>query len=196
MKLLFASHNLNKTQEIQSFLDDEWELLNLHDLKLTDPIPETGETLEENALLKARNLFDKFDKPCFADDSGLEVLALNGEPGVRSARYAGESKNDHANMDLLLSKLIDHSDRSAHFKTVIAYIDQNSEEHLFTGLVKGTILTKKVGSQGFGYDPIFQPEGYTESFAQMGLEQKNKISHRTRAVNQLIQFLTKSYVRQ
>lgn len=192
MELLFASHNRNKTHEIQSFLGDLWLVKNLHDLGFEEEIPETGTTIEENALIKAKYLYQSFHVACFADDSGLEVNCLNGAPGVYSARYAGVEKSDEANMNLLLSNLATASDRSAQFKTVVAYIDSSGNSHTFTGTIKGQILTEKIGTRGFGYDPIFQPDGYEKSFAEMEMVEKNLISHRSKAVKQLVDFLTKS----
>jgi XTP/dITP diphosphohydrolase len=189
MTLLFASHNHNKSKEISAFLDASWSIQNLHDLGIYEEIPETGVTLKENALIKAQYLFDRYKQRCFADDSGLEVTSLGNQPGVYSARYAGVPKDDDANMNLLLKNLSGQSDRSAQFKTVIAYIDENETPHFFEGTVQGKILTQKIGTSGFGYDPIFQPNGYDISFAQMDLKNKNAISHRTRAVKKMAEYL-------
>ncbi|MGL4780107.1 MAG: non-canonical purine NTP diphosphatase [Bacteroidales bacterium] len=188
-KLVFATNNRNKLKEVQAMLP-EYELLCLEDIGCTEEIPETADTLEGNALLKAKYVKDKFDLDCFADDTGLEVKSLNNEPGVYSARYAGEDKSSEANMDKLLSQLKDKSDRSAQFRTVIALIT-NSDVFYFEGIVKGEILISKRGDEGFGYDPIFRPDGYEISFAEMALCEKNKISHRARAVQALIQHLNK-----
>lgn len=188
-KLVFATNNRNKLKEVQAMLP-EYELLCLEDIGCTEEIPETADTLEGNALLKAKYVKDKFGLDCFADDTGLEVKSLNNEPGVYSARYAGEDKSSEANMDKLLSQLKDKSDRSAQFRTVIALIT-NSDVFYFEGIVKGEILISKRGDEGFGYDPIFRPDGYEISFAEMALCEKNKISHRARAVQALIQHLNK-----
>ncbi|MGL5636011.1 MAG: non-canonical purine NTP diphosphatase [Bacteroidales bacterium] len=188
-KLVFATNNRNKLKEVQAMLPD-YELLCLEDIGCTEEIPETADTLEGNALLKAKYVKDKFGLDCFADDTGLEVKSLNNEPGVYSARYAGEDKSSEANMDKLLSQLKDKSDRSAQFRTVIALIT-NSDVFYFEGIVKGEILISKRGDEGFGYDPIFRPNGYEISFAEMALCEKNKISHRARAVQALIQHLNK-----
>lgn len=188
MKLVFASNNLNKIKEIQSILKDSIELLSLSDIGCHEEIPETADTIEGNAILKANYVTEKYGYDCFADDTGLEVTALNGEPGVYSARYAGEQKNADDNMNKLLEALSDKSDRSAQFKTDIA-LNINGKQHLFTGIVKGTITLNKAGNGGFGYDPVFQPENYTETFAELPLNIKNKIGHRGKATQQLIDFL-------
>jgi XTP/dITP diphosphohydrolase len=188
MKLVFASNNLNKIREIQSILNGSIQLLSLEEIGCHEEIPETADTIEGNAILKANYVTEKYGYDCFADDTGLEVASLNGEPGVYSARYAGEQKNADDNMNKLLKALKDKSDRSAQFKTVIA-LNLNREQHLFTGLAKGGITFNKTGNHGFGYDPIFQPENYTETFAELSLEIKNKISHRAKATQQLIDFL-------
>lgn len=188
MKLVFASNNLNKIKEIQSILNGSIQLLSLEEIGCFEEIPETADTIEGNAILKADYVTEKYGYDCFADDTGLEVTALNGEPGVYSARYAGEQKNADDNMNKLLEALKDKSDRSAQFKTVIA-LNLNGEQHLFTGLAKGEITFNKAGSHGFGYDPIFQPENYKETFAELSSEIKNKISHRAKATQQLIDFL-------
>ncbi|WP_264551592.1 non-canonical purine NTP diphosphatase [Flavobacterium sp. N2038] len=188
MKLVFASNNKNKIKEIQSILDGSIQLLSLEEIGCHEEIPETADTIEGNAILKANYVTEKYGYDCFADDTGLEVNALNGEPGVYSARYAGEQKNADDNMNKLLSALSDKQDRNAQFKTVIA-LNLNGEQYLFTGIAKGEIILHKTGSNGFGYDPIFQPENYTETFAQLSSEIKNKISHRALATKQLIDFL-------
>jgi XTP/dITP diphosphohydrolase len=191
MELLFASHNKGKTAEIQKLLGHQWQLKNLHDLGVQEEIEETGDTLEENATIKAQFLFDRYGIPCFADDSGLEVESLDKRPGVYSARYAGAQKNDVDNMDLLLSNLQGVSDRSAQFRTVIAYIDNHGTKTLFEGTVKGQIIHEKRGDRGFGYDPVFRPEGHNITFAQMSMAEKNGISHRAIATNALVTFLQK-----
>ncbi|QSW89854.1 non-canonical purine NTP diphosphatase [Flavobacterium endoglycinae] len=188
MKLVFASNNKNKIKEIQSILNGTIQLLSLEDIGCHEDIPETADTIEGNAILKANYVTERYGYDCFADDTGLEVRALNGEPGVYSARYAGEQKNADDNMNKLLEALKDQENRSAQFKTVIA-LNLNGEQHLFTGLVQGNITLDKTGNHGFGYDPIFQPEGYHETFAELSAEIKNKISHRAKATEQLIDFL-------
>ncbi|MDR7370751.1 non-canonical purine NTP diphosphatase [Flavobacterium aquidurense] len=191
MKLVFASNNLNKIKEIQSILNGTIQLLSLEDIGCHEEIPETAETIEGNAILKANYVTEKYGYDCFADDTGLEVATLNGEPGVYSARYAGEQKSADDNMNKLLGALKDKSDRSAQFKTVIA-LNLKGAQHLFTGLAKGEITFDKAGNHGFGYDPIFQPENYKETFAELASEIKNKISHRAKATQQLIDFLNKA----
>lgn len=188
MKLVFASNNKNKLQEIRHQLPSEIELLSLEDIGCLEDIPETAETIEGNAILKADYVTKNYGYDCFADDTGLEVDALNDAPGVYSARYAGEQKNADDNMDKLLSELKDKENRSARFKTVIA-LNINGKQHLFTGIVDGTITTEKAGTQGFGYDPVFKPEGSGLTFAQISLNEKALLSHRGRAVAQLIDFL-------
>lgn len=188
MQLVFASNNKNKILEIQSMLPETIKILSLEDIGCTEDIPETAATLEGNAILKANYVTDKYGYDCFADDTGLEVESLNGEPGVYSARYAGEQRNAEDNMNKLLEALSDQTNRKAQFKTVIA-LNINGKQHLFTGIASGTITSEKAGNQGLGYDPIFQPEEYQETFAQLTLEIKNKISHRGKATQQLIHFL-------
>lgn len=188
MKLVFASNNLNKIKEIQSILNGSIQILSLEEIGCHEEIPETANTIEGNAILKANYITEKYGYDCFADDTGLEVTALNGAPGVFSARYAGEQKDANDNMDKLLDALKEESDRTAKFKTVIA-LNLNGEQHLFTGIAKGEITLSKTGNRGFGYDPIFQPENYTETFAELASEIKNKISHRAKATEQLIDFL-------
>lgn len=188
MQLVFASNNHNKIKEIQGLLPDTIEILSLSAIGCTEEIPETAATIEGNAILKANYITEKYGYDCFADDTGLEVEALNGAPGVYSARYAGEQRNADDNMNKLLDALANKTNRNAQFKTVIA-LNSNKKQHLFTGIAKGTIISEKIGNQGFGYDPIFQPEAYQETFAQLPMEIKNKISHRGKAVQQLIEFL-------
>lgn len=192
MKLVFATNNKHKLQEVRDIVGDRVEVLSLNDIDCHDDIPETAETLQGNALIKARHIYEKYGLDCFADDTGLEVEALNGEPGVYSARYAGEECNSEANMLKLLQNLTGKNNRNAQFRTVIALII-NGEEKLFNGIVKGTISNEKRGESGFGYDPIFIPEGYTESFAQMSGEMKNSISHRFLATKQLSDYLKENY---
>ena len=188
MKLVFATGNLNKAEEVRSMLPEGTELLTLKDLALKEDIPETAPNLEGNAVLKANYIVDRFGIDCFADDTGLEVYSLNNEPGVLSARYAGEQKNSEDNMNLLLSRLTDKEDRSARFRTVIA-LHINGEMHTFEGIVEGKIIQEKRGDEGFGYDPIFVPDGYKETFAQMSMDEKNKISHRARAFSKMFEYL-------
>ena len=188
MKIIFASNNKNKVQEIQNQVPKSIEIVTLEEIGCTEDIAETGSTLEENAIIKANYITEKYGLPCFADDTGLEIDALNGEPGVYSARYAGEDKNADKNMDLVLQKLQHKTNRKAQFKTVIA-LNINNEQHLFTGIVEGEIRNKKIGTSGFGYDPIFEHENLGKTFAEMTLEEKNKLSHRGRAVEKLIDFL-------
>lgn len=192
MKLVFATNNRHKLDEIRAILGDKIELLSLNDINCHDDIPETADTLQGNALIKAKYIYDKFGMNCFADDTGLEVDSLNGEPGVYSARYAGEECNPESNMKKLLNNLAGKNDRSAQFRTVIALIIE-SEEKLFEGCVKGCISCEKMGDAGFGYDPIFIPEGYSESFAQMSSDMKNSISHRYRATEKLCKYLKENY---
>ncbi len=188
MKLVFATNNQNKIKEIKALLGNSFEILSLADISCTEEIPETQNTLEGNALQKARYIKEKYGYDCFADDTGLLVEALNGEPGVYSARYAGEQKNAKDNIQKLLKKLEGKTNRKAYFQTSIALII-GDEEHLFNGIVNGNITTKESGKEGFGYDPIFQPEDKQITFAEMTLEQKNKISHRGRAFAKMISYL-------
>lgn len=188
MQLVFASNNKNKIQELQSMLPETITIVSLESIGCFEDIPETADTIEGNAIQKANYVTEKFGYDCFADDTGLEVDALNGEPGVFSARYAGEQRNADDNMNKLLVALLDKNNRRAQFKTVIA-LNLNGKQHLFTGIAKGKITLEKIGNQGFGYDPIFQPEGFSETFAQLSLDIKNKISHRGKATQQLITFL-------
>ncbi|MCV9927011.1 non-canonical purine NTP diphosphatase [Flavobacterium sp. LS1R49] len=188
MQLVFASNNLNKIKEIQSILNGSIQILSLEDIGCHEDIPETADTIEGNAILKADYVTKKYGYDCFADDTGLEISALNGEPGVYSARYAGEQRNSDDNINKVLEGLKNITDRNAHFKTVIA-LNLNGKQHLFTGIANGKIIQDKKGTQGFGYDPIFQPEGYDETFAELPLSIKNKIGHRGKATQQLIDFL-------
>ena len=192
MKLVFATNNRHKLDEVRAIVGDRVEVLSLNDIECHNEIPETADTLQGNALIKARYIYDKYGLNCFADDTGLEVEALGGEPGVYSARYAGEECSSEANMQKLLHNLTGKSNRNAQFRTVIALII-NGEEKLFNGIVKGSITEEKRGDSGFGYDPIFIPEGFSESFAQMSSEQKNSISHRYRATEQLSNYLKEKY---
>jgi XTP/dITP diphosphohydrolase len=191
MKLVFATHNSHKLQEIKKLLPNSIELLSLDDINCTEEIEETAETLKGNSLLKAKYVFDKYKINCFADDSGLEVEALHGAPGVYSARYAGLHKSDDDNNQKLLSELKNEKNRHACFKSVITLILEG-EEHCFEGVLRGEILHELIGTEGFGYDPIFKPTGSYKTFAQMDLDEKTKISHRALAVNKLVDFLKQS----
>jgi XTP/dITP diphosphohydrolase len=186
-ELVFATNNKHKTEEVSKLLLNEYKVLNLSDIGCTVDIPETGDTFEENAFLKSSYVVENYQLDCFADDSGLEIEALNNEPGVYSARYSGQ-KDDQVNMKLILQKMEGLSNRKARFKTVISLI-QGQKSYLFEGVINGHILENPIGDQGFGYDPIFVPEGYEQSFAQMNMEQKNQISHRAIAMRKLIAFL-------
>ena len=192
MKLVFATNNKHKLQEVRDIVGNRVEVLSLSDIGCCDDIPETADTLQGNALIKARHIYGKYGIDCFADDPGLEVEALGGAPGGYSARYAGEECDSEANMRKLLENLTGKSNRNAQFRTVIALII-DGKEMLFDGIVKGTIATEKKGDSGFGYDPIFIPEGHTESFAQMSGEMKNSMSHRFRATQQLGDYLKENY---
>ncbi|WP_299094948.1 non-canonical purine NTP diphosphatase [uncultured Winogradskyella sp.] len=188
MQIVFATNNKNKIKEVQSLIPETIELLSLEDIGCLEDIPETQPTIEGNAIQKAEYVKKNYNYDCFADDTGLEVTALNGEPGVLSARYAGPQRNADDNMNKLLSHLENASSRAAQFKTVIA-LHLNGELKTFTGICKGEITTEKQGEKGFGYDPIFKAEGYSQTFAEISLEEKNKVGHRGKAVTQLIQFL-------
>lgn len=191
MNLVFATHNHNKLAELQTLVPDFIQLKSLDDLGCKEDIVEDAATLEGNALLKARYVKEKYRIDCFADDTGLEVDALNGAPGVYSARYAGEQKNPEDNIFKLLEELTDRQNRKARFRTVIALcIDK--KEYTFEGICNGSIIHDKRGDSGFGYDPVFVPETYTETFAEMPLTLKNKIGHRGKAVQKLVDFLSKS----
>lgn len=196
MKIVFATNNQHKLQEIREILGDQFEILSLADIGCHENIPETGNTLEANAHQKAEYVFDHYHIDCFADDTGLEVDALGGAPGVHSARYAeGTDHNSEANMAKLLRELGDNDNRKARFRTVISLIQMEggnpvcSREYQFEGVVEGRIDREKHGSEGFGYDPVFIPEGYDKSFAELGEEIKNQISHRARAVKKLAEWL-------
>lgn len=189
MKLVFATHNHNKAKEIQSLVPEGITIVTLDDLLCYEDIPETAPTLEGNAIQKAEYIVKRFNLNVFADDTGLEIEALNREPGVLSARYAGEQRDAKKNMDLVLEKLNGIENRNAQFRTVIA-LYWDGEMHLFEGIVKGKIRTTKTGEEGFGYDPIFEPENCGKTFAEMNLVEKNKMSHRARALEKMIAFLT------
>ena len=188
MKLVFATNNLNKLKEVQDMLPNSIELLSLKDINCFDEIDETETTLEGNAKLKADYITNKFGYNCFADDTGLEVDCLDGKPGVYSARFAGEPSNSENNMHKLLVNLEHKENRKAQFRTAVS-LNINGEKHLFEGICKGEILRKKQGQKGFGYDPIFKPEGYNQSFAQMSSKEKNKSSHRCIDIQKLVAFL-------
>jgi len=188
MKLVFATNNENKVNEVQSLLPSHITVLSLATIGCEEDIPETQPTIEGNAIQKAQYVKEHYGYDCFADDTGLEVNALNGEPGVFSARYAGLQRNADDNMNKLLSELEDKNDRSAHFKTVVALI-LNGEQHTFSGICEGSIIKEKKGEKGFGYDPIFMANGFKETFAEISLEEKNRVGHRGKAVQKLIGFL-------
>ena len=191
MKILFATSNTNKAKEISEMLPESFELITLKDINLNEEIPETSNTIEGNARQKANYIKDNFKIDCFADDTGLEVAALNNEPGVKSARYAGDHRSDQDNMNLLLNRL-ENKDRKARFKTVIAlYINQTYHE--FEGIVEGQITLTKTGENGFGYDPIFEPENCGKTFAEMEINEKNKYSHRARAFSKMLSFLNREF---
>ncbi|MDN5201509.1 non-canonical purine NTP diphosphatase [Fulvivirgaceae bacterium BMA10] len=188
MRICFATNNQNKLKEIRNLLSDKFEVLSLKEINCFEELPENQNTLEGNSLEKAAHVYDRFGVNCFADDTGLEVEALNGEPGVYSARYAGEQRDNQANMDLLLQNLEDKSNRKAKFRTVITLI-LDGKKTQFEGVVDGSIVNDKRGAQGFGYDPIFVPNGHNRTFAEMDLTEKNKMSHRAKAIQKLIAHL-------
>ena len=188
-KLVFATNNAHKLEEIRAMLNEKVEILSLADINCHVDIPETADTLEGNAYLKAKYIYTHYGLDCFADDTGLEVEALDGAPGVYSARYAGNGHDSQANMQKLLKKMEEKNNRKAQFRTVISLIEKG-EERRFEGVVKWEITTERRGDSGFGYDPIFQPEGFDETFAELGSEIKNKISHRAKAVEALCNYLS------
>jgi len=188
MKLVFATHNQNKVKEVQLLLPESIHILSLNDIGCHEEIPEIADSLEGNAILKANFVTARYGYDCFADDTGLLVDALNGAPGVLSARYAGNENNSEANMNKLLNALRNYSNRKAQFKTVIA-LNLNSAQYLFEGQVQGEITSEKRGNHGFGYDPIFKPDGFEETFAELPIAIKNSISHRAKAVKKLLLFL-------
>lgn len=189
-KLVFATNNKHKLEEIKAILSERFDILSLEDINCHEDIPETADTLEGNACIKAEFIYNRYHIDCFADDTGLEVEALGGKPGVLSARYAGgEGHDSEANMKKLLQEMHDKENRKAQFRTVIAFIEKG-ETRLFEGIIKGEILREKQGNSGFGYDPVFKPEGNSLSFAEMGNEAKNKISHRAQAVKKLCEYLS------
>jgi XTP/dITP diphosphohydrolase len=187
-RLVFATNNAHKLEEVAAKLAGKIQLLSLNDIGCTDDIEETGTTFNENASMKSHYIFKKYRLNCFGDDSGLEIDALNGEPGIYSARYAGEHGDHAANMTKVLRKLEGETNRRARFRTVISLI-WNGQEYFFEGSVEGTVRTEQSGAEGFGYDPIFQPDGYKVTFAEMSLQQKNAISHRAIAADKMIAFL-------
>jgi XTP/dITP diphosphohydrolase len=191
LKLVFATNNQHKLKEVQAMLTN-FEIVSLADINCYDDIPETAPTLEGNAILKANFITEKYGLDCFADDTGLEVAALNNEPGVYSARYAGENNNAEANMNKLLKNLENNPNRKAQFKTAIA-LNIQGKQFIFEGICEGTILTEKRGKSGFGYDPIFMPDGFNTSFAEMEMNEKGNISHRGKAIEKLVTFLNKHH---
>ena len=188
MKICFATNNPHKLREIQQILGDEFEITSLKEIGCFDEIPEPYETLEENSATKAQYIYERYQIPVFADDSGLEVKALNGAPGVHTAYYGGEERSADKNMDKVLGELQGVEDREAQFRAVMTYIDTTGT-YAFEGVVKGQITLEKTGDGGFGYDPVFQPEGYSQSFAQLPDKVKNEISHRGRSLEKLVDFL-------
>jgi XTP/dITP diphosphohydrolase len=189
MKLIFATNNKHKVEEIRHVIGSSFELLSLKEAGIDVDIPEPYDTLEENATGKSMTIYKMTDTNCFSEDTGLEVNVLNGEPGVRSARYAGEEKSFDKNIEKLLNKLKDKTDRTAHFRTVISLV-MDGEEHLFEGVCTGTIIHEKRGEQGFGYDPVFIPDGSDKTFAEMSLDEKSRFSHRKKATSKLVAFLS------
>jgi XTP/dITP diphosphohydrolase len=189
-ELVFATNNKHKLEEISHIVGLKFKIIGLKEINCLDEIPETGDTIEQNASQKSFYIYNRFGYNCFADDTGLEVDALNGRPGVYSARYSGEGKNFDDNMNKVLSELSGVSNRKAQFRTVISLV-LNGKEFLFEGLVLGSITSVKLGNNGFGYDPIFKPDGFDKTYAEMTIEEKNKFSHRALAVNKLIDFLNK-----
>lgn len=188
MQLLFATSNVNKVKEIQSLLPEGFSLLGLNDIGFNGDIPETADTIEGNSLLKAQFIAENFNRICFSEDTGLEVVALNGRPGVRTARYAGEQACNQDNISLVLKEMNAITERKARFKTVISFFDGKAFKQ-FEGICKGCIATKAIGIDGFGYDPIFIPDGEVRTFAEMTLTEKNKFSHRKKAFNQFLEYL-------
>lgn len=191
MKICFATNNQKKIEEVKAALGNDVEILSLQEIGCYEELPETGDTLEHNAFQKAQYVKDHYRVDCFADDTGLEVDALEGEPGVYSGRYAGEPRSDERNIDLLLKNLGESSNRTARFKTVIALLI-GDEKYKFEGIAEGEILKVRIGSGGFGYDPIFKPNGFSKTFAELNMEEKNAISHRGKAVKGLINFLNQT----
>lgn len=188
MKICFATNNQKKIEEVKAALGPQFTIVSLTEIGCFEELPETGNTLEDNAFQKARYVFDNYAVDCFADDTGLEVEALQGAPGVYSGRYAGEPRSDERNIEFLLKNLEKETNRKARFRTVIALI-QGGEEKAFEGIAEGNILREKSGNGGFGYDPVFQPNGFEKTFAELSMQEKNKISHRGKAVDALVKFL-------
>jgi len=188
MKICFATNNVKKIEEVKAALGEDFTLVSLAEIGCHEELPETGDTLEHNAFQKARHVFENYGVSCFADDTGLEVEALDMAPGVYSGRFAGEPRSDERNVSLLLEKMEGVDNRKARFRTVIALILEG-EEHRFDGMAEGEITKERSGSAGFGYDPVFRPNGREETFAEMSMDEKNRISHRGRAVQKLIDFL-------
>lgn len=188
MKICFATNNKKKIEEVKAALGSEFQIVSLEEIGCFEELPETGDTLEFNAFQKARHVKDHYGVDCFADDTGLEVETLDGAPGVYSGRYAGEPRSDERNIDKLLDSMAGKANRKARFRTVIALL-LDGKEYQFDGIAKGEILDQRVGEKGFGYDPVFRPEGYELTFAEISLEDKNKISHRGKAVKALVEFL-------
>lgn len=195
MKILFATQNKNKLMELSSMIGNQHQLLSLKDFDFDNELPETHFTLEDNALEKANFIYSKLHINCFSEDSGLEIDVLDNRPGVFSARYAGEEKDDEKNIDKVLEEMMDQTNRGAQFRTVIAMI-LDGKSFLFEGIVRGKILQHRKGNGGFGYDPVFVPDGFETSFAEMGLEAKNKISHRAKAFEKLKAFLESEFIQQ
>lgn len=191
MRLCFASNNKHKLEEIKNVVGRKFEILSLADIKCNEELPETRNTLEGNSLQKAEYVLQHYNTPCFADDTGLEVEALNGAPGVYSARYAGNHRNTDDNIVLLLQNLKNDTNRKAQFRTVITLIGIEAQPVFFEGVIRGEIITEKRGSSGFGYDPVFVPEGHSKTFAEMTLEEKNQLSHRAIAVKKLAEYLSR-----
>lgn len=189
MKICFATNNTKKIEEVKAALGSDFEIVSLKDIGCHEELPETGNTLNHNAFQKARFVKENYGMDCFADDTGLEVESLNGDPGVHSGRYSGEPRSDERNIELLLKNLEGEKDRKARFRTVIALILEG-KEYAFEGIATGEIIEEKIGGGGFGYDPIFKPEGYSATFAELTIKEKNQISHRGKAVKALIKFLS------
>jgi XTP/dITP diphosphohydrolase len=189
MQICFATNNKHKLEEVKHLLGNKFQILSLQEIGCLDELPETQDTLEGNSLQKADFVFNKYNVPCFADDTGLEVEALHGAPGVYSAHYAGEQRSSEDNIDLLLQNLKNQANRKAQFRTVITLKGFNSKDYFFEGIVKGEITTERKGASGFGYDPVFVPEGFKTTFAEMSMGKKNKLSHRGIAVEKLVKFL-------
>jgi XTP/dITP diphosphohydrolase len=191
MTICFASNNKHKLQEVRLALEPDFRVLSLDEIKCSDELPETGDTLEANARQKAQYVFDTFGLPCFADDSGLEVFSLKNAPGVYSAMYAGPQRSSDDNIRLLLKNLIDKTDRMAQFRTVICWVDAQQPLY-FEGIVRGAIIYERRGTQGFGYDPVFVPEGHSRTFAEMSMTEKNLLSHRAQAVKKMVQYFMRN----